>query len=158
MKTILCLLLLTMPALSETCTLDNYASSWMKTGTKFSCTAPSGVHTGVLVTRPARRFFRRGQLYFKFDQPVVVTAKNEGVFKPNRGQQIVGLLVSGGSGIAAKDIFDGVATSFFKPWFMIPITFTAVAVFEKGGDVNLQPGFQIPIEPAREGTDRPNPE
>jgi hypothetical protein len=32
---------------------------------------------------------------------------------------------------------------------MIPITFTVLAVFEKGGDINLKPGFQLQLVQTR---------
>jgi len=137
-------------AAQEICTLQTYASSWMQTGTPFSCVAPSGTHTGVLVASSAKRFFRRGSLRLKFDQPVVVVTKNaEGVFKPGRGKQISSMLLSGGAGIGAKDLLDGASGAIFKSWYAIPITFTAVALFEKGGDVNLKPGFKLQIVQTR---------
>jgi hypothetical protein len=134
----------------ETCKLQTYASSWMQSGTPFSVKCPSGVYSGVLVATPARRFFKRGSLRLKFDQPVTVVTKNdEGRIKPNRGKQITSMLLSGGSGIGTKDMLDGLSGAVFKSWFMIPITFTVLAVFEKGGDINLKPGFQLQLVQTR---------
>jgi hypothetical protein len=59
----------------ETCTLQTYASSWRVTGTAFSVKCASGVYSGTLVSTPAKRFFRRGHLFIKFDQPLVVHTK-----------------------------------------------------------------------------------
>jgi hypothetical protein len=138
-------------AAQEACTLQTYASSWMVTGTPFSVKCPSRVYTGTLISTPARRFFKRGHLVLKFDQPVAAVAQKngEGVFKPNRGKQISSMLLSGGSGIGTKDMMDGLSGAIFKSWFMIPITFAVLAVFENGGDVNLKPGFKLQIVETR---------
>jgi hypothetical protein len=144
-------LLSAIAAAQEACTLQTYASSWMVTGTPFSVKCPSGTYTGTLVSTPARRFFKRGHLVLKFDQPVAAVAQKngEGVFKPNRGKQISSMLLSGGSGIGAKDMTDGLSGAVFKSWFMIPITFGILAVFQNGGDVNLKPGFKLHIVETR---------
>jgi hypothetical protein len=140
-------------AAQETCALQTYASSWMQTGTPFSVQCPSGTYTGVLVTTSAKRFFRRGSLRLKFDQPVAVVNKSaEGVFKAGRGKQITSILLTGGSGIGAKDLLDGLSGAIFKSWWMIPITFGAIAPFEKGGDVNLKPGLKLQIVQTRAGS------
>jgi hypothetical protein len=144
----------------ETCTLQTYASSWMATGTPFSAKCPSAVYTGTLIATPSRRFFKRGHLVLKFDQPVAAVAQKngEGVFKAGRGKQITSMMLSGGSGIGTKDIFDGLSGTIFKSWYMIPITFTALAVFEKGGDVNLKPGFRLQIVKTRVNLEQANPQ
>lgn len=142
------LLLVGAPAFSETCTLQTYASSWMATGTPFSVQCPSGEYTGHLISTPARRFFRRGHLLLKFDQPVVVQSKNpadEGRFQASRGRQLLQILTTGGSGIAAKDITDELSGTIYKSWYAIPITCTALAFYSKGGDVNLKRGDKIEI-------------
>jgi hypothetical protein len=138
-------------AAQESCTLQTYASSWMLTGTPFSVKCPSAVYTGTLISTPARRFFKRGHLVLKFDQPVAAVAQKngEGVFKPNRGKQITSMLLAGGSGIGTKDMLDGLSGAIFKSWFMIPITFGVLAVFENGGDINLKPGFKLQITETR---------
>ena len=126
----LTLILLLGTAFAETCTLQTYASSWMVTGTPFSVKCPSGVYAGTLVTVPAKRFFRRGSLRLKFDTPVAVVSKDpEGVFKPGRGQQATSMLLGAGAGIGMKDLADGLSGVVFKSYYMIPITFAAVAVF-----------------------------
>jgi hypothetical protein len=71
----LSILVISSAALAETCTLQTYAASWMTTGTPFSVKCSSGVYSGALVTTPARRFFRRGHMMLKFDQPVTVHPK-----------------------------------------------------------------------------------
>jgi hypothetical protein len=133
----------------ETCTLKTYASSWMETGTPFTVECGSGVYSGTLITTPARRFFRRGSLTFKFDRPLFAhgNAGGEGKFQMGRGHQIMNMAVSGGVGIASKDLFDGVSTAVFKSYYMIPITFTALAFFSNGGDILLKPGYQLKVIP-----------
>jgi hypothetical protein len=131
----------------ETCILKTYASSWMETGTPFQVQCPSGLQAGTLITVPARRFFRRGYLSFKFDQPLFASGntKGEGKFQMGRGRQISTAALSGGAGIAAKDMADGLSGAIFKSYYMIPITFTALAFFSNGGDVMLKPGFQLKL-------------
>lgn len=132
----------------ETCQLQSYIGSWMKTGTPFTVKCASATYAGTIVAHPARRFFRRGSLLLKFDQPVFVeaTRKNpEGEFRPGRGKQISEMALAGGSGIGSKDCLDGLSGAIFKSWMMIPVTFTAVAIFEKGGDITLKPGDPIKI-------------
>ena len=136
---------------AEACTLQTYASSWMQSGTPFSVQCPSGKYDGVLITNPARRFFRRGSLVLKFNQPMAaVASKNgEGVFQPGRGKQISSMLLSGGAGIGTKDLTDGLSGAVFKSYYMIPVTFGALAILEKGGDVLLKPGFKLNVETTR---------
>ena len=137
---------------AETCTLKTYASSWMVTGTPFTVKCPSGDYTGTLVSTPAKRFFRRGHMLLKFDQPVMVHPKkegDEGKIQPGRGKQIASLLIAGGVGIGAKDLTDEIALAGFKSWYMIPISCVALAFFSNGGDVLLKPGYKLEIEPSR---------
>jgi hypothetical protein len=113
----LSILLISSAAFAESCALETYASSWMATGTPFSIKCPSGKYSGPLVATPARRFFRRGQLMLKFDQPIAVVSKNttdEGKIQPGRGKQITILLIAGGVGIGAKDITDGLSGAVYK--------------------------------------------
>jgi len=135
-------------AMAETCTLETYASSWMATGTPFSVKCPSGEYSGTLVTTPARRFFRRGHLLLKFDQPVMLHTKNAGdeeKIQPGRGRQITNMLMTGGVGIGAKDVTDGLSGAVFKSWYMIPISCVTLAFFSNGGDVNLKRGEKLEI-------------
>jgi hypothetical protein len=135
-------------AFAESCTLQTYASSWMATGTPFSVKCPSRVYTGSLVATPARRFFRRGHMMLRFDQPVTVHSKNatdEGKFQSGRGKQITGMLMAGGVGIGAKDLTDGLSGVVFKSWYMVPISCVTLAFFSKGGDVNLKPGDKLEV-------------
>jgi hypothetical protein len=133
---------------AETCTLQTYASSWMATGTPFSVTCSSGNYSGTLITTPARRFFRRGHMLLKFDQPVMVQSKDmgdEGKIQPGRGRQVANMLMTGGVGIGAKDITDGLSGAIFKSWYMIPISCVTLAFFSNGGDVNLKRGDKLEI-------------
>lgn len=144
----LSILLISSAGFAETCTLETYASSWMATGTPFSVKCPSGVYSGILVTTPARRLFRRGHMMLKFDQPVTMRSKNsgdEGKIQPGRGKQIASMLMSGGVGIGAKDLTDGLSGAVFKSWYMIPISCVTIAFFSNGGDVNLKRGDKLEI-------------
>jgi len=148
----LSILLLSSAAFAETCTLQTYASSWMATGTPFSVKCPSGIYPGILVTTPARRFFRRGHMMLKFDQPVTVRSKNmadEGRIQPGRGKQIANMLMAAGVGIGAKDLTDGLSGAVFKSWYAIPISCVTLAFFSNGGDVNLKPGYKLEIVSSR---------
>lgn len=139
-------------AFCETCTLQTYASSWMVTGTPFTVKCVSGVYSGHLVSSPAKRFFRRGHLLLKFDQPVMVQSKNsadEGKITVGHGRQIANMLMDGGVGIGAKDLSDGLAGAVFKSWYMIPISCVTLSFFSNGGDVNLKPGYKVEVVPLR---------
>ena len=104
---VLSILLISSAAFAESCTLQTYASSWMATGTPFSVECPSGIYSGILITTPARRFFRRGHMMLRFDQPVTLYSKitaDEGKLQPGRGKQIASMIMAGGVGIGAKDL------------------------------------------------------
>lgn len=144
------ILLVSCVAFGETCKLKTYASSWMATGTPFSVVCPSGVYAGVLVTTPARRFFRRGHLMLKFDRPVAVRSGkpgDEGKIQAGRGRQIANMLMTGGVGIGTKDLTDGLSGAVFKSWYAIPISCVALAFFSNGGDINLKPGYELEVTP-----------
>ncbi len=144
----LLILLMSSAAFAETCTLQTYASSWMATGTPFSVMCPSGIYSGTLVTTPARRFFRRGHMMLRFDQPVTLRPKNttdEGKIQPGRGKQIASMLMAGGVGIGVKDITDGLSGAVYKSWYAIPISCVTLAFFSNGGDVNLKRGDTLEI-------------
>jgi len=146
------LILFCVPAFCETCILQTYASSWMATGTPFSVKCASGVYSGHLVSTPAKRFFRRGHLLLKFDQPFMVQtrkASDEGKFQLGRGHQIASMLMDGGVGIGAKDLTDGLSGAVFKSWYMIPISCVTLSFFSNGGDVNLKRGDKLELVPLR---------
>ncbi len=150
MKTLLLCFALTLAARAESCTLQTWLDSRMPSGYPFTVTCPSGNYNGVTVTVPAKRFFRRGSIMLKFNQPVTtVTKDSEGVIKPSRKKQIGLMILSGGAGIGAKDLLDGLSGAVFKSYYMIPVTFVAAAAFQTGGDLILRPGYQITLEPAR---------
>jgi hypothetical protein len=139
-------------ALAETCTLETYASSWMASGTPFLVKCPSGEYSGTLVTTPARRFFRRGHMLLKFDQPVMLRTRSAGdeeKIQPGRGRQIANMLMAGGVGIGTKDLTDGLSGAVFKSWYMIPTSCVTLAFFSNGGDVNLKRGDKLEIAPLR---------
>ena len=148
----LAIFLLSTAAFAETCDMQTYASSWMATGTLFSVKCASGVYTGSLVATPAKRFFRRGNLRLKFDQPMMVQAKkesDEGKIQAGRGKQIASMLMDGGVGIGTKDLTDGLSGAVYKSWYMIPISCVTLSFFSKGGDVNLKPGDKLELMPLR---------
>ena len=148
----LAILLIATAASAENCVLQTYASSWMVTGTPFSVKCPSGTYTGTLISTPARRFFKRGHLRLKFDQPMSVVSKkasDEGKIEPGRGRQIANMLMDGGVGIGAKDITDGLSGAVYKSWYAIPISFVTLAFFSNGGDVNLKPGYKLELVPLK---------
>jgi hypothetical protein len=148
----LVILLVSTAALAETCAMQTYASSWMATGTPFSVKCDSGVYTGSLVANPAKRFFRRGNLRLKFDQPMMVQSKkesDEGKIQAGRGKQIASMLMDGGVGIGTKDLTDGLSGAVYKSWYMIPISCVTLSFFSKGGDVNLKPGDKLELVPLK---------
>lgn len=150
MKKILALatFLIATAASAETCEFATYASSWMATGTPFSVKCPSGDYSGSLVATPAKRFFRRGHLMLKFDEPVMVHTKrekDEGKIQAGRGKQIASMLMDGGVGIGAKDLTDGLSGVVYKSWYAIPISAVTLSFFSKGGDVNLKPGDKLEV-------------
>ncbi len=145
---VISILLISSAAFAETCTLQTYASSWMATGTPFSVECASGVYSGILITTPARRFFRRGHMMLRFDQPVTLHSKNtadEGKLQPGRAKQIASMLMAGGVGIGAKDLTDGLSGAVYKSWYAIPISCVTLAFFSNGGDVNLKRGDKLEI-------------
>jgi hypothetical protein len=142
------ILLSSTAAFAENCNLQTYASSWMATGTPFTVKCGSEIYSGILVSTPAKRFFRRGHLILKFDQPVMVVtrkASDEGKIQAGRGKQIASMLMDGGVGIGAKDLTDGLSGVVYKSWYMIPISCVTLSFFSKGGDVNLKPGDKLQI-------------
>ena len=144
----LSILLVSSATFAETCTLQTYASSWMATGTPFSVECSSGIYSGTLVTTPARRFFRRGHLMLRFDQPVTLRPRNmsdEGKLQSGRGKQIASMLMAGGVGIGAKDLTDGLSGAVYKSWYAIPVSCVTLAFFSNGGDVNLKRGDKLEI-------------
>jgi len=155
LKRILGLLIVLMAtaASAETCKFSTYASSWMATGTPFSVKCPSGVYTGSLAATPAKRFFRRGHLMLKFDQPVMVHPRHEGdegKIQAGRGKQIASMLMDGGVGIGTKDLTDGLSGAVYKSWYAIPISCVTLSFFSKGGDVNLKPGDKVELAPLKQ--------
>jgi hypothetical protein len=148
----LAIFLFSTAAFAETCDMQTYASSWMATGTPFSVKCLSGVYTGSLVAIPAKRFFRRGNLRLKFDQPMMVQTKkesDEGKIQAGRGKQIASMLMDGGVGIGTKDLTDGLSGAVYKSWYMIPISCVTLSFFSKGGDVNLKPGDKLELVPLK---------
>ena len=96
----------------------------------------------------AKRFFRRGHMLLKFDQPVMIHTKNtgdEGKIQAGRGRQVASMLMTGGVGIGAKDLTDGLSGAIFKSWYMIPVSCVTLAFFSTGGDVNLKRGDKLDI-------------
>ncbi len=142
-------LLFTVSAPAETGTLLTLATSRMPTGTAFRIRGNGSdiIYTGTLVTHPAKNFFRRGSLAFKFDQAHTTSLNNgpEGVFKKGRKKQV---LVLGASSLAAKvadDSVDGTIGAG-RARYVGAAAALAVMLFTNGGDVKLKPGFQVEID------------
>ena len=88
----------------------------------------------------------------KFDQPMTVRTKNaaeEGKIQSGRGKQIASMLMTGGAGIGAKDLTDGLSGAVYKSWYAIPISCVTLAFFSNGGDVNLKRGDKLEVVPLR---------
>ena len=148
-RLLLALLMVAVSAPAETGTLLTLATSRMPTGTAFKIRGNDSniVYTGTLVTHPAKNFFRRGSLAFKFDQAHTTCSKDgsEGVFEKGRKRQI---LVLAGSSIAAKladDSVDG-AIGAGKARYVAAAAALAIMLFTNGGDVQLKPGVQVEID------------
>ena len=89
----------------------------------------------------------------KFDQPVMVPSKNaadEGKIQPGRGKQIASMLMTGGVGIGAKDLADGLSGAVFKSWYMIPHFVRYVGVLlqwrRRESQTRRQAGNRVPEE------------
>ena len=136
-------------AVGENCTLLTKASSKMGEGTAFSCIADSGkTHKGILVTRRAKNFFRRGTLMFRFDEPLVVVGSSEGRFQAGRKMQAITLGAALSAAKIADDSVEG-AIGAGKARY-VGLGAATIAMFcLRGGDVTLKPGYTLQIAGTR---------
>jgi len=132
-------------------TLLDDLSSKLPTGTTFTARDTAGkIYHGHVITRPARRFLRRGSMSLVFDDPVVpVTKDPEGVFRAGNKMRLLKL---GGSLAAAKLADDLVDTSIgaTKSRYVAAAVFAALFIFQKGGQAKLHKGDTIEVESKRE--------
>jgi hypothetical protein len=137
-------------SLAQPLTLLTPVSSKLPSGSEFRAVDGAGkIYAGTLITRPARRFLRRGSVLLRFYDPVhVVNGDPEGVIRAGRKKQIV--LVGTAPLIAkiADDSVDG-AIGGGKARF---VAFGASILFMalvKGGEVHLKPGDKLEVEAGR---------
>jgi|KBSMisStandDraft_5_1062788.scaffolds.fasta_scaffold450353_2 hypothetical protein len=143
------LILCSSSAVGENCTLLTKASSKMRDGAAFSCIADSGkTHKGVLVTKRAKNFFRRGTLMFRFDEPLAVVGSSEGRFKASRKMQAITLGAALSAAKIADDSVEG-AIGAGKARY-VGLGAAMIAMFcLRGGDVTLKPGDTLQIAGTR---------
>lgn len=139
-------------AQTVTLTLQEELSSKLPTGTAFTAKDAEGkLYHGHVITRPARRFLRRGSMRLIFDDPVVpVTPDPEGVFRAGNKMRLLKL---GGSLAAAKladDAVDG-AIGATKARYVAMGVGAALIFLQKGGEAKLHQGDTIDVEPSRDG-------
>jgi hypothetical protein len=144
------IVLLSTIAAAQPLTLLTPVSSKMPTGSEFRAVDNRGkVYVGTLITRPARRFLRRGSVLLRFDDPVhVVNSDPEGVIRAGRKQQLIFL---GSTPLIAKivdDSVDGAIGGGKARFVALGASFLFMA-FVKGGEVHLKPGDQLEIEAGR---------
>ena len=80
---------------------------------------PCAVSHYMLITVPARRFFKRGHLTFRFDEPGFAygnTKKGRSIPVWERGHQISTVMLAGGAGIGMKDITDRLSGAICKSY------------------------------------------
>ena len=143
------LILCSSSAVGENCTLLTKAGSKMGDGAAFSCIADSGkTHKGVLVTKRAKNFFRRGTLMFRFDEPLAVVGSSEGRFKASRKMQAITLGAALSAAKIADDSVEG-AIGAGKARY-VGLGAAMIAMFcLRGGDVTLKPGYTLQIAGTR---------
>jgi hypothetical protein len=132
-------------------TLLEDLSSKLPSGTAFTARDAAGkIFSGHLITRPARRFLRRGSMTLVFDPPLIAIAKDrEGVFRAGNKMRLLKL---GGSLAAAKladDSVDG-AIGATKARYVAGAVAAALIIFQKGGEAKIHKGDTIEVEPRRE--------
>ena len=122
----------------------------MPSGSEFRAVDGHGrIYVGTLITRPARRFLRRGSVLLRFYDPVhVVNSDPEGVIRAGRKQQ---LILLGSTPLIAKiadDSVDG-AIGGGKARLVALGASILFMTFVKGGEVHLKPGDRLEVEAGR---------
>ncbi len=144
------LVLLSTASLAQPLTLLTPVSSKMPSGSEFRAADSAGkVYAGTLITRPARRFLRRGSVLLRFYDPVhVVNSDPEGVIRAGRKQQVVLLGTTPVIAKIADDSVDG-AIGGGKARFVALGASILFMALVKGGEVHLKPGDKLEVEAGR---------
>jgi hypothetical protein len=137
-------------SLAQPLTLLTPVTSKMRSGSEFRAVDSAGkIYGGTVITRPARRFLRRGSVLLRFYDPVhVVNGDPEGVIRAGRKKQVILLGTTPLIAKIADDSVDG-AIGGGKARFVAlgaGILFMAVV---KGGEVHLKPGDKLEVEAGR---------
>ncbi len=137
-------------AQTTTLVLQSDVSSKLPSGSMFSAMDSAGkVYHGHVVTRPARRFLRRGSLILVFDDPVVpVTKDPEGVIRAGNRMRLLKLGASLAAAKLADDAVDG-AIGAAKARYVGLAAGAALMLFQKGGEARLHKGDTIEVAPRR---------
>jgi hypothetical protein len=149
-RILISLVLLTVFAAAQPLTLLTPVSSKMPTGSEFRAVDGSGrVYAGTLITRPARRFLRRGSVLLRFYEPMhVVTNDPEGVIRAGRKKQVILLGTTPLIAKIADDSVDG-AIGGGKARFVALGASILFMALVKGGEVHLKPGDKLEVEAGR---------
>ena len=151
---VLVLLVITFDTISSAQTvalvLQQEVSSKLPTGSAFTAKDSAGkIYHGHVVTRPARRFLRRGSLTLVFDEPVLPVSKNtEGVFRAGNKMRLLKLAGSLAVAKLADDAVDSTIGAT-KARYVGFAAGAALLVLQKGGEARLHQGDTIEVEPRR---------
>jgi hypothetical protein len=149
-RVLLFLVLLPAIAVAQPLTLLTPVSSKMPTGSEFRAVDGLGrVYAGTLITRPARRFLRRGSVLLRFHDPVhVVNADPEGVIRAGHKRQIILLGTTPLIAKIADDSVDGVISGGKARFVALGASLLFMGLV-KGGEVHLKPGDKLEVEAGR---------
>jgi hypothetical protein len=122
----------------------------MPTGSEFRAVDGVGkVYAGTLITRPARRFLRRGSVLLRFHDPVhLVNSDPEGVIRAGHKRQIILVATTPLIAKIADDSVDG-AIGGGKARFVALGASILFMALVKGGEVHLKPGDKLEVEAGR---------
>jgi hypothetical protein len=154
---VLVLLVITFVTMSSaqtvTLVLQDDISSKLPTGSTFTAKDSAGkVYHGHLITRPARRFLRRGSLSLVFEEPVLpVTKDAEGIFRAGNKMRLLKLGSSLAVAKIADDAVDGTIGAS-KARFVGLAAAATLMMLQRGGEAKLHKGDTIQVEPSRTNT------
>jgi hypothetical protein len=141
---------LSLASVAQPLTLLTPINSKMPSGSEFRAVDGTGrIYAGTLITRPARRFLRRGSVLLRFYDPVhVVNSDPEGVIRAGRKKQLIFL---GTTPLIAKIVDDSVdgAIGGGKSRFVALGASILFIALVKGGEVHLKPGDKLEVEAGR---------
>ncbi len=137
-------------SLAQPLTLLTPINSNMPSGSEFRAVDGAGrIYAGTLVTRPARRFLRRGSVLLRFYDPVhVVNSDPEGMIRAGRKKQVILLGTTPLIAKIADDSVDG-AIGGGKARFVALGASVLFMALVKGGEVHLKPGDKLEVEAGR---------